>query len=107
MLKNEYNRIDHCSFSNPEEAVSTVLHLEWTLDFDAQQILGTATHGIVVVKECSVVKFDSSSLSISAVEINGAAAKFSYGKKTELGTCVSVEIPVSSILSIHILYSIN
>lgn len=98
MLKNAYNRIDHCSYSNPEEAISTVLHLEWNLDFSAHQIIGSATHSIVVVKECSVVKFDSSSLNITGVEINGSSAKYTCGKKTDIGTCINVEIPVSGLL---------
>ena len=95
MLKNEFNRIDHSSFSNPEEAISTVVHLEWTLDFDAKQLSGSATHSIVVIQECSVVKFDTSSLNISAVEINDHQATFKYVTQSkELGSCVGVDIPV-------------
>jgi hypothetical protein len=48
-----------------------------------------------------VVKFDSSDLNISAVEINGAHANFSFGtKSSELGTCINVEIPVSRVFVI-------
>jgi hypothetical protein len=55
MLKNEYNREDKCSFSNPEEAISTVLHLEWTLDFEAKQVCFLLSFQMATLK--SMVSF--------------------------------------------------
>jgi leukotriene-A4 hydrolase len=94
---NAYNRKDNSTLSNPNEVLSTIIHLDWSLNFETKQITGSATHSVVVVVDGSeFVKFDSFNLYISGVEINNIPAEYKEGKSSpSLGTCIVVTIPES------------
>ena len=90
-----YNRHDQSSFSNPSLAVSTSIHLEWTLDFGKQHISGSCKHSVtVVVSATEDVDFDSSKLIIDSVTINNVTASYKVADADpQLGSKISVRIP--------------
>jgi aminopeptidase N len=90
-----YNRHDQSSFSNPSLAVSTSIHLEWTLDFGKQHISGSCKHSVtVVVSGTEDVDFDSSKLIIDSVTINNVTASYKVADADpQLGSKISVRIP--------------
>lgn len=95
-MKNAYNRIDRSTYSNPSEVLSTVVHLEWNLDFEAKIITGSVTHSMVVVAHqgAEYAKFDSSGLTITSVEVNSHPIQLMIGDSSKaLGKCLIVPIP--------------
>lgn len=95
-MKNAYNRIDRSTYSNPNDVLSTVIHLEWNLDFNAKVITGSVTHSMVVVAHqgAEYAKFDSSGLVISRVEVNSHPVQLIDGDSSPaLGKCLIVPIP--------------
>ena len=89
------NKNDQSSLSNPSMAISTNIHLEWSLDFDEKIIRGTCKHSISVLQTgTETVDFDSSNLNIESVHVNGIAATFNIAEKDpQLGSKISVGIP--------------
>ena len=90
-----YNRHDQSSFSNPSLAISTSIHLDWTLDFGKQHITGSCKHSVtVVVSGTEDVDFDSSKLIIDSVTIDNVTASFKIADADpQLGSKISVRIP--------------
>ena len=94
-----YDRVnsknDQSSLSNPSRAISTNIHLEWSLDFDEKIIRGTCKHSISVLQTgTETVDFDSSNLNIESVHLNGIAATFNIAEKDpQLGSKISFGIP--------------
>lgn len=110
-----YNTVDWSSFSNPLEAVSTDIRLEWNLDFDNQTIAGAVEHSVkVLVADAQFVSFDSSNLHIiDDVLINGEIGQYACADKhAALGTKISVIIPdslrfIGSTFTIRFKYSVD
>lgn len=96
LLRREENKIDRSSFSNPSSAISTNIHLEWTVDFEKKLIRGTCLHSITVIKEgAETVNFDSSKLNIIGVSINDKSAEYEISPiDLQLGSKISVSIPI-------------
>ena len=96
------SRNDQSSLSNPNEAISTNIHLEWSLDFNEKLIRGTCKHSIsVLVTNTETVDFDSSNLEIASVYLNGITAPFKIAvKDPQLGSKISVSIPKVEVFSI-------
>jgi aminopeptidase N len=95
-MNNAYNRTDRSTYSNPSEVLSTVVHLEWNLNFDTNIISGSVTHSMVVVAHhgAETAKFDSSGLTITSVEVNSHPVQYSIGESSDaLGKCLIVPIP--------------
>jgi hypothetical protein len=95
-MKNAYNRLDRSTYSNPTEVLSTVVHLEWDLNFDTKIISGSATHSMVVIAHqgAEVAKFDSSGIKVTHVEVNSNPVQFTFGESSKaLGNCLVVPIP--------------
>lgn len=95
-MKNAYNRIDRSTYSNPSEVLSTVVHLEWSLDFNQNIISGSVTHSMIVVEKngAEFAKFDSSSLNVTSVEVNSHPVQYTLGESSKsLGQCLIVPIP--------------
>jgi leukotriene-A4 hydrolase len=91
-----YTSNDWSSFSNPTEAVSTSIRLEWNLDFDQQSIRGAAEHIVRVLRSSTQqVCFDSSNINIIGdVLLNNEVATYVCSDKhSTLGTKISVSIP--------------
>lgn len=96
-MKNAYNRLDRSTYSNPTEVLSTVVHLEWDLNFETKIISGSVTHSMVVIAHqgAEYAKFDSSGLKITRVEVNSNPIQFTSGESSKaLGTCLVVPIPL-------------
>ena len=94
-MNNDNSRVDRSSLSNYAAVLSEYLHLDWTLDFDAEIIFGRATHTMkVLTNGTSVASFDSAGLEITSVTADEKSAKFWYdGAATHLGRRLNVEIP--------------
>jgi aminopeptidase N len=95
-MKNAYNRVDRSTYSNPTEVLSTVVHLEWDLNFDTKIICGSATHSMVVIAHqgAEFAKFDSSGIKVTQVEVNSHPVQFTFGESSKaLGNCLVVPIP--------------
>lgn len=96
--KHLYSTTDRSSLSNPSEAVSTNIKLEWDIDFDKQTITGSVEHVVkVVTNGATHVDFDSAKINIIGdVLVNGEKGTYSAAPAHEvLGTKLSVEIPAS------------
>lgn len=95
MTKNGASRRDRSTFANYTAAVSTKLHLEWTLNFETRTISGYAIHTVKVLQQgTSTVVFDSSKLHIVDVSIDGNPVSFAVGEVSPaLGSSVTVSIP--------------
>ena len=95
MANRDYSTDDQSSLSNPTMAISTNLHLDWTLDFQKKIITGTCKHSItVLIADTETVDFDSSKLNITSVLIDGVIATFKIAPlNVQLGSKVSVTIP--------------
>lgn len=94
--KHLYNKKDPSSFSNPLEAVSTNIALDWDIDFDKQTISGSVEHTVRIVSDgASHVDFDSSKINITGdVLVNGAAGTYTTAPTDKvLGTKIIVNIP--------------
>jgi hypothetical protein len=96
-MNNANNRLDRSTYSNPTEVLSTVIHLEWNLNFETNIISGSVTHSMVVVAHHGAVsaKFDSSSgLTVTSVEVNSHPVQYSVGESSDaLGKCLVVPLP--------------
>eukprot|EP01038_Epipyxis_sp_PR26KG_P008299 gene8299-11230_t len=92
-----YNKYDFSSFSNYDEAISTHIHLDWSLDFDNQRLGGFVEHIIKVIKpNTTVVSFDTSkSINIIGdVKIDGIVVSFELSDlDAVLGRKLSISIP--------------
>jgi leukotriene-A4 hydrolase len=105
MAQNEYSKTDRSSLSSIDSAVTKRTVLDWTLDFDAKTISGSAKHQILVLKDgVATVDFDSSNLTISKVTITPSpedgeqvVSFVAAPLNPVLGTRISVVIP--SVLS--------
>ncbi|GJE92025.1 peptidase family M1-domain-containing protein [Phanerochaete sordida] len=89
--------LDPTTQANYTQVASEHIHFEWTLDFAAQNIAGSATHTLAV-KEDGVreVVFDTAALDIEKVEVDGQAAKYELGEKhVVMGS--ALRIPLSSV----------
>ncbi len=94
-MTNDNSRTDASSHSNFHEVISEDLHLDWTLDFDKETLVGSATHTMkVLVPGTSVASFDSAKLSVKSVTVDNKSVKFWFeGSLTHLGQKLCVEIP--------------
>ena len=64
-MNNADSRIDLSSQSNPINATSTNIAIEWQLDFDKKMLIGSVTHTIVVAKPgTTAISFDSRDLQL-------------------------------------------
>ncbi|KAF8060869.1 peptidase family M1-domain-containing protein [Lyophyllum atratum] len=86
---------DPTTQSNYLQITTEHLALEWTLDFDAKLISGSATHHLLV-KEDDVkeVIFDTSELDLSDAKIDGKSVPFDLKAKHEvMGSALHIGLP--------------
>ena len=91
-----HSRTDVTSFSNPQEALSTDIKLDWTLNFDRKVISGSAVHAVKVLKAgTDRVIFDSRNLHISSVSLeDGDNLEYTVeAENATLGNKLVVVIP--------------
>lgn len=96
-MLNTYSRKCNSTFSNPDEVITTHIHLDWKLDFESKTLSGSVKHSVrVVVGGTASADFDSSKLHITSAKIDGESVSVTVGDRHEsLGSKVSVEIPSS------------
>ncbi|KAH8101514.1 peptidase family M1-domain-containing protein [Cristinia sonorae] len=86
---------DNTSQGNFHQITSTHLEIEWSIDFEAKLIAGSAKHTVVAnVHDVSEFILDTSALEIHAVEVNGEPAKYTLGDKHEvMGSALTITLP--------------
>ncbi|KAI0809133.1 peptidase family M1-domain-containing protein [Irpex lacteus] len=87
--------IDPITQTNYTQITTTHVHLDWTVDFEAKRIVGSATHTFEV-KENGVkeVVLDAFALDIEKVEVEGSAAKYNLGPSHPvMGSALSISLP--------------
>ncbi len=92
----KHHRIDHHSFSKPEEAVSKHLSLMLKANFDTKKLSGSVTHTIKNQGADHII-FDIKNLNIQAVKISNGSTekevKHSIGtEESHIGNSLSVPI---------------
>lgn len=92
-----YSRHDASTFANYSEAVTTHVHLDWDVDFDARVIRGSAALVVQVLRPGTTqVHLDSSALQLQEVLLEGQQAQYAVAEKHPvLGSKISVTIPES------------
>ena len=93
---------DHHSFSKPEEA--RVTHLDWTasIDFGSKIIQGKAVYQVTAASNAKRILFDTESLDIQKVFVDGKAVEFEMGPAMPfVGSSLSIPIsPATQSVSI-------
>jgi leukotriene-A4 hydrolase len=65
-----YSKLDHASYSNSHAISCVKLALDWNIDFDANQITGSATHSVKIIEDgVAIALFDSKDLTITSVAV--------------------------------------
>lgn len=82
------------SFARPAEAVVKHLNLEIAVDFEQKIIAGTATYDVAVSEGNNRIVFDTRTLSIEAVEVDGTPTKNWWlgPEKEHLGVPLEIEV---------------
>lgn len=75
--------VDHATFANYFEIVTTHLSLSLSIDWDAQVFRGTCTVFMKATKDVQEVKLDTSYLNIQTITAGGEELKFRLGDKKE------------------------
>ncbi|RDB24666.1 Leukotriene A-4 hydrolase [Hypsizygus marmoreus] len=86
---------DPTTQSNYLQIATVHVALDWTLDFDAQVISGSAVHRLFVKEDgVTEVIFDTLDLDIVGAEIDGKSAKFEIKAKHEvMGSAFHITLP--------------
>ena len=87
--------VDYHSFSNPSEIRVTHLDLNLTADFDASQLIGSATLSFTRTEPSNnTLVLDTRNLDIASVTVNGEAVPYEMGTTdVDLGTPLSITLP--------------
>ncbi|KAI0089961.1 metalloprotease [Irpex rosettiformis] len=87
--------IDPITQTNYTQITTTHVHLDWTVDFEAKRVVGSATHTLEV-KEDGVkqVILDAFALEIEKVEVEGGVAKYELGPSHPvMGSALIITLP--------------
>ena len=88
------SRTDHCTYSKPEEAACKHLRLDWSVDFDAKTLAGSAEWDVELLAAPTKLHLDTKSLAIKGVTVDGATADFELGDTHEaFGQRMSIALP--------------
>ena len=100
---------DHHSYSKPSEALTTHLHWNAEVDFNARQIRATATYDLKTADDAERLILDSRGLTIHGVSVDGDDVKFELGpEQPYLGQPLSIPItPESQKVSVNYTTSPN
>ena len=87
--------VDYHSFSNPSEIRVTHLDLDLTADFEASQLVGSATLSFTrTAPTNNTLVLDTRNLDIASVTVNGDAVPYELGATdVDLGTPLSITLP--------------
>ena len=70
------NHIDESTYANLDQIASTHIFLNFSVDFDAKQFVGTVEHTLDCLKSTDTVIMDYVGIDVSAVERQGQGAEF-------------------------------
>ncbi len=99
------DRKDHHSFSNPHEALTTSLHLDLEVNFEAKTLTGSALYQITCSPQAKRMILDVRDLNIEKVLVGKKLVTHVIGESDEfLGSPLSFEVSPNS-KSIEIFYS--
>src|SRR5690554_5988935 len=86
---------DYFSFANTVQFVTLHLNLDLTVDFDKQELRGTAVLSMSRLDQAaSDIILDTRDLHIEAVSVNGEEASFAYSQTDEvLGQALKITLP--------------
>ncbi|KAJ7284708.1 peptidase family M1-domain-containing protein [Mycena rebaudengoi] len=86
---------DPTTQSNYTQIASESVAFDWTLDFNAQILSGSATHSLrVIVADVAEVIFDTADLEIVRTEVEGSAVPHTVGAKhAVMGSPLHVPLP--------------
>ncbi|KAJ7058795.1 peptidase family M1-domain-containing protein [Mycena amicta] len=87
--------MDPASQANYDKIVSKVVDFDWTVDFTAQRLSGSATHHLTVLEDdVAEVIFDTGDLEVTSAQVDGATASFDLKPKHEvMGSALHVSLP--------------
>ena len=83
---------DVFSFAQPAEVRTTHLALDLTVDFDARQLRGSATHTIVNIARTRTLVLDIRDLDVTAVAIDGTPTTWTTNLSNAFGQALSIDI---------------
>jgi leukotriene-A4 hydrolase len=83
---------DSFSAARPQQVETRHLSLDWTVDFDASVLRGSATHELVHHTDASTFVVDTRALDIDAVSIDGTPATWHFGTPAPNGTPLVIDI---------------
>ncbi|KAK7019843.1 leukotriene A-4 hydrolase [Favolaschia claudopus] len=86
---------DPTTQSNYQQIASGHIDFDWSVDFSAQVLSGSATHRMkVLVDDVNEAVFDTGDLQVSGAEVNGSPANYDLKAKHEvMGSALHVSLP--------------
>ncbi|KAJ7630308.1 peptidase family M1-domain-containing protein [Roridomyces roridus] len=87
--------LDPTTQSNYKQIASQHVVFDWSVDFDAQVLSGSATHRMIVLADgVDEAIFDTGDLEISGAQVNGSDVPFDVKPKHEvMGSALHVSLP--------------
>ncbi|KAJ6459517.1 peptidase family M1-domain-containing protein [Mycena sanguinolenta] len=87
--------MDPTTQSNYDQVASEHISFDWSVDFKAQNLSGSATHRMnVLVDDVKEAIFDTGDLQVTGAEVNGSAAAYDLKPKHEvMGSALHVSLP--------------
>ncbi|KAF7367549.1 Leukotriene A-4 hydrolase [Mycena sanguinolenta] len=87
--------MDPTTQSNYHQVASEHISFDWSIDFTAQTLSGSATHRMnVLVDDVHEAIFDTGDLKVTGAEVNGSAASYDLKPKHEvMGSALHVSLP--------------
>ncbi|CAL8136197.1 unnamed protein product [Orchesella dallaii] len=87
-------KTDPSSYSNPEDFVSTQLHLKWEVDFDKKTIAGSLSYEFDVLnKTATQLILDSRDIHIERILSNGNPLPYSFGEEHKIfGSPLKIDV---------------
>ncbi len=91
--KTDANVIDVHSYAKPDEAVIKHLSLDLAVDFNIRKLSGTASYDIEVHDKADTIRFDTKTLDIHQVTVDGKNTPFKLGADDKwLGQSLSIPV---------------
>ncbi|KAF8508488.1 hypothetical protein JB92DRAFT_2732664 [Gautieria morchelliformis] len=88
---------DQTTQSNYRDISTEHIDIDWSLDFNAKTVSGTARHNLIAKKDgVQEVVLDTSFLDIKSVQVNGQTSRYSLGEHhAVMGSPLSIQFPQS------------
>ena len=60
--------VDNSTYANADQIHTTHYHVDWTVNFDTSQLIGSVTHDLKVLQDTNYVVFDTWNINIDSAE---------------------------------------